>query len=61
MLIEAARGASRATIASQLQLKPETVKSHARNLIRKSGDEDLSSAGLRLLRELVDGLSKSSR
>jgi len=61
VLVEAARGSSRATIASRLGLTPETVKTHARKLITKTGDRDLGSAGLRLLHELVNGLATPMR
>ena len=70
VLVEAARGccarrgstwSSRATIAFQLGLTAETVKSHGRNLITKTPDESIADAGLRLLRGLVDCLSTPKR
>jgi DNA-binding NarL/FixJ family response regulator len=60
VLFEAARGGSRAMIASRLRLASETVKSHARNLIMKTGDDSLRDAGVRLMRELVDKFEADS-
>lgn len=54
VLEEAARGRTRTEIALKMRLSPETVKTHARNLIAKSQDESLASAGARLVREIVE-------
>lgn len=54
VLFEAAQGGTRATIALVLDLAPETVKWHTRNLLAKTLDDTLAGAGARLLREIVE-------
>jgi len=47
------RGATRTSIADELKLAPDTVKSHTRNLLAKTLDDNLAAAVARLLREIV--------
>ena len=53
VLEAAARGGNRTTIAREIKLSPETVKTHTRKLIAKTGDESLVGAGARLVREAL--------
>ena len=46
---------TRESIATDMGLAAETVKNHAQNLIGKTGDAGLASAGNRLLRQMVGG------
>jgi FixJ family two-component response regulator len=47
------RGATRTSVADELKLAPDTVKSHTRNLLAKTLDDNLAAAVARLLREIV--------
>ena len=61
ILKEGAQGGTRATIAAKMNISPETVKTHVRNLLAKTGDESLASAGARLVREIVEQVSSTKR